>query len=458
MKRWLHRLGKVFLGLCLFWTLVHLVEDWRGKRAWEAWKKDQIAKGAIYDPTALASPPIPDADNFAKAPIIQERLGTVDQPLFSNGAHLAPPKGFVPGWRTGRVMDLNPWMEANHTEDLSAFLAPASSKLAQLAEATRRPGSRFEPARGEADPSMGLLGLRQAARILNLRALIALRSGKPDDALQDVLTELRLSRQVGQDSAFLAQDVQLALSGISMQAIWEGLQMHTWNEAQLNSLEEELSRQDELTPFIVWGWGERISTNLYWSNLATSPWWEKDRPFVSIVGHALVPRGWIYRNMLAADEHLAKTWLLAADPTARRMYPDKAEAIPAWWTQHRSTPYTFFAKDLSSILAGAVPAQAQRFADRQVAVDEALIVCALERYRLANKAYPDSLEALMPAYAAKLPCDVFTGASYRYVCKGDAFTLHSVGWNGTDEGGVMAMDGRDRTLTKGDWPWPQAAH
>ena len=457
MKRWFRRLAKVFLGFCVFWTLVHVIEDWRGKRAWEAWQKDQIAKGAVYDPAALAAPAVPDKDNFAKAPFIQDRLDTPSRPLFPDGFKLEPPKVFGPDWRTGHVMDLQAWMDANHTADLKTFLAPAAPRLDELAEATKRPGSRFEPLQSDADVPIGLMGLRSVARVLNLRALIALRSGKPGDALQDVLTELRLARQVSKDPTQLAQLLQLALSGISMQAIWEGLETHAWGEAQLASLQEELSHQDELTPFLTWGKDERIGTNRFWSNLVASPWGDKDEPFGSILGHALVPRGWFYRNMLAADEHLAETWLVAADPGSHRMYPDKVEAIPAWWNQHRSTPYTFFAKDISSIAAGAIIPQAQRFAERQVAFDEAFVVCALERYHLARKAYPDSLDALMPAYAAKLPHDVFTGALLHYARKDDAFTLYSAGWNGTDEGGAMAMDGKDRVLTRGDWPWPQAA-
>ena len=455
MKRWFRRLAKIFLGLCLFWTLVHVVEDWRGKRAWEAWQKDQIAKGAIYDPAQLHGPPIPDADNFAKAPIIQGLLGEPKQALFPTGFRLDSPKTPVPGWRTGHKLDLQPWMDANHTQDLKAFLAPIAPRLEELADAARRPGSRFEVPKAESDLATWPLSLRSPVRVLSLQALIALRSGKPDDALEDVLIELRLTRQVGQDPTLLAQTIQLTLSSMAMQPIWEGLQTHAWDEGQLTRLEEELSRQDELTPFLDWGRGERISTNQYWSGIAESPWWDRENPG-SVVGHALIPRGWFYRNMLTADQHLAETWLAATDPRAHRVYPDRARAIAEWWNQRRSTPYTLLAKHIS-LMSEAVAEQTQRFAAQQVALDEALTVCALERYRLAHKVYPDSLDALVPAYAAKLPCDVFTGAPLHYACKGDGFTLYSVGWNGKDEGGVMAMDGKNRDLSNGDLPWPEAA-
>src|SRR6185312_16584400 len=111
MKRWLRRLGKVFLGLCIFWTLVHLVEDWRGKRAWKAWQQGQIAKGAIYDPAGLQAPPIPDADNFAKAPVIQKLFAEPGEDIFLKGAPFEMPKdasAYRPNWTTGHAMNLKP--------------------------------------------------------------------------------------------------------------------------------------------------------------------------------------------------------------------------------------------------------------------------------------------------------------------------------------------------------------
>jgi hypothetical protein len=97
----------------------------------------------------------------------------------------------------------------------------------------------------------------------------------------------------------------------------------------------------------------------------------------------------------------------------------------------------------------------QSLARNQCAADEALIACALERYRLAHENYPNSLDALVPQYLDKLPTDIITGQPLKYRLKSDGqFVLYSVGWNQKDDGGVPSpkKDGwPDAKL--GDWVW-----
>lgn len=62
--------------------------------------------------------------------------------------------------------------------------------------------------------------------------------------------------------------------------------------------------------------------------------------------------------------------------------------------------------------------------------------CAIERYRLANGARPDSLDALVPAFAAEVPIDPFDGRPLRYGARTDGgHTLYAIGPNQSDDGG-----------------------
>jgi hypothetical protein len=49
--------------------------------------------------------------------------------------------------------------------------------------------------------------------------------------------------------------------------------------------------------------------------------------------------------------------------------------------------------------------------------------CAVERYRLANDALPDSLDALVPQYIAALPADPEKGTPLRYAVDSEVMTL-----------------------------------
>lgn len=63
---------------------------------------------------------------------------------------------------------------------------------------------------------------------------------------------------------------------------------------------------------------------------------------------------------------------------------------------------------------------------------------AAERYRLEHGAFPDSLDALVPAYLDAVPKDLYTEDSqplkYRTLESGDAI-IYSIGRNGIDDNG-----------------------
>jgi hypothetical protein len=80
---------------------------------------------------------------------------------------------------------------------------------------------------------------------------------------------------------------------------------------------------------------------------------------------------------------------------------------------------------------------------------QAQIACALERHRLEHGEYPERLEELLPSDFSELPADgvPLQPVQYRKTKEG-TFTLWSVGWNETDEGGTPG-----KTRSEGDWVW-----
>lgn len=86
----------------------------------------------------------------------------------------------------------------------------------------------------------------------------------------------------------------------------------------------------------------------------------------------------------------------------------------------------------------------------QTRADEAQIVCALERYRLARGNYPQTLNDLVPQFIGELPHDIISGQPLKYHQTNDGrFLLYSVGWNGKDDGGQLGPFPHD----EGDWVW-----
>jgi hypothetical protein len=92
----------------------------------------------------------------------------------------------------------------------------------------------------------------------------------------------------------------------------------------------------------------------------------------------------------------------------------------------------------------------QTYARNQSKVNQAQIVCALERHRLSHGAYPKTLKELDPQFIDKLPHDIIGGQPLKYRLSPDGqFTLYSLGWDEKDDNGVSSClpDG------EGDWCW-----
>jgi hypothetical protein len=88
-------------------------------------------------------------------------------------------------------------------------------------------------------------------------------------------------------------------------------------------------------------------------------------------------------------------------------------------------------------------------ARHQAMANEALLWCAIERFRLKHGRAPDRLDELVPAYLDKLPCDPVIGKPLHYVRReNDGYLIYSVGWNEKDDGGVVRG-----SWENGDWVW-----
>ena len=115
--------------------------------------------------------------------------------------------------------------------------------------------------------------------------------------------------------------------------------------------------------------------------------------------------------------------------------------------------YGIFARMIFSGIANAV----KKYTYGQESIDLARIAIALERFRLAHGNYPESLDALAPEFMAEIPHDIIGGQPLHYRRTDDGqFVLYSVGWNETDDGGVVVLNkGSTPSVNRdeGDWVW-----
>ena len=179
----------------------------------------------------------------------------------------------------------------------------------------------------------------------------------------------------------------------------------------------------------------------------------------SAVVYKVCPAGWYYLEQLNYNR-MFDDWIVTGfSAPDRRVYSKMCEDNRRQMAAALSSPLILKHRVLSSLLLPALSGTITKFALAQNAVDEAVVVCALERFRLSNGKYPESLDALAPQFISKLPHDIINGEPLKYRRIDDGkFVLYSVGWNEVDDGGAIARTqgspNKVQDITQGDWVWP----
>jgi hypothetical protein len=251
----------------------------------------------------------------------------------------------------------------------------------------------------------------------------------------------------------------VVVAGLYTEIVEDGLRLHAWREPQLVAIERQLKDTDLLWPVMEAFREERAATirtfettpprqlvKLFAYRPSPTSWRELVENSIFKGMLVCMPRGWFYQNM-AAGARLEQEWLPCVDATNRLVLAGKASEIMRRDSSEfeRRSPFTF-------LVAIALPNYLkvmQTMARNQVLVDEARLACALERYRLANRQYPEALDALMPHFIEKPPHDLIGGKAFKYRRgDGEGYRLYSIGWNEQDDGGLVGQ-----SREEGDWVW-----
>ncbi len=500
------------LGIC-FITLIALfytVVNWRGKRAWAAYQKTMDAKGEVLDYRKLVPPPVPDDQNFAMTPSLAALLdfhpGT--QTLRDTNAVQAIEQAFnkLPAdprrggdWRKGERTDLALWVAAfneaadraagkmigeNHPPPALDRSQAATALLAQLEgfdpildelrAASQRPHSRFNLCYDSENPAAILLPhlakLRNTTRILCLRASVHLALGRAETALDDVLLALHLADSIRNEPMLISHLVRCAILRSAMQPIWEGFADRQWSETHLQALNQRLGKFDFLADDRAAMRAERAFGNAIIAYIREKPKmaWQLGSPEpvsengIESLLVTLIPRGWFYLEQVSYNRLFEERVLPGIDLDARRADVEamrRNEALVAESARRGFVANMTSFRLLSGMLVPALGRAHQRIVYTQSMIDQTRIACALEQHRLATGELPPSLADLAPRFLDKLPHDIISGQPLRYSrIDPRGFRVYSVGWNGTDDGGEVALERKGKSnetvdTNLGDWVW-----
>lgn len=465
---------RLFLGLLALVVLTAIglvvLEKVRGGKRLERARAAYLADGGSFDPSFRFATPIPDAENFAASPALRgitkgdpggdalrkelEKLGlkhaTIppprDEPKRKDGHEVRARQELMPlhDYLVKSALLPVPATPTNLAAELfQAFETAHGAKIAELHATSSRPQSQFLPlatdviapgtfAFAEAHPE--LRTSLEIARGLTLHAILALRSDSADTALADLRTVHQLAVAARADAKSLIGFLtSLAITATSIQPIWEGVADRRWTDGQLQELQSILARRDlrgELTDAIA---AELIATDELLGNLAE--YLSAYSPGTPVARTHIVYSPWVAHNQAQLIELYHKGTIAPLRQTDgySKAIAESAKRLTAITDSSSFDPRTLVAK----LVVIAVKPCVEKTARIDAELAQAAAACALERYFLANQAYPDKLDALVPEFAPAVPLDPADGDPLRYQLTPDGrYQLHSIGVDGIDQRGA----------------------
>jgi len=445
-------------------------QNWRNQRVWRTFQVALTRSGESLNLSPLLPAPSPDSANFARSPAFLRLLSRTNREPASLFERLrpfllatsgSPGNAVLLDWSRQTPSPLNTFVDkprqqpragfgTNRSDAAAAMLGSLQSQsgmLRELAAAAARLSafqtSTNRDARAVLSPvGEQVLVFERLHLLFQVRACASLAVGHNADAAEDVLTGLRLARLARQlPDARSTVRVQMLLAR-SLQPIWEGLSQQAWTDPQLTAFENELAdfnlladytnavRRVVLAHIEAWraipdstrpGMALPVTTARY----LQEPAWQ------------LQPRAWWYESCIQLY-NAGRNTIEQVDVAAGRVQPANN------WSDLNGLPLDSPSMELlqESFWWGSNPASV---AFAQTSVNQAIVACALERFRLATSVYPESLEQLVPPVLDRVPHDAVSGRPLIYQPGGGgSFILRGVGPNGTDDRNKKVSD---------DWLW-----
>jgi hypothetical protein len=494
IKRRIKILLKVLLTLFVFLFVFLLFERIRGQISLTRYKRELVAKGEKLTFRELI-PPVPGGENGA--PEISKAAQRLQK-----GAVLPdryPPKmKIVPSGRAIVGFRENEWVYdgvTNTWKQLVADLKTNEATLAQIRIALGKPvlNNQLDYSQGFKIHLDHLSPAKRLTYWFGAASQLALHEGRPREALDSLVVQIRLPRLLAEDRIVISELVRIAIAAVAEPTTWEALQADGWTDEDLAKLQEAWESQEFINAMVRGLEGERAFGEtayeqlrysnedafnmLYWREFLgwsddsedDKCWWktipyrdEVARFFKKQVYCRVWRFAWLHqdeRHYLEGMQQLIEMARAAKTQQGFAKFENAATEFDArfyargFYDRWRYANSSQLA-NLSRPCAKTLRAESQR----SVVVS----AIALKRYSLRYGKLPASLDSLVQEFLAAVPMDYMDGKPMKYRLNSDgSFTLYSVGENGKDDGGDTSL-APDKKSTRylwnrRDYVWPSPA-
>lgn len=510
LKRWFRSLAWTAVTLVTLYVLLCSWLNWNWGRQWTTTVAMLKAEGETLDFRAAMNDPVPEAENFCAIPLLKDLALAVD-----NDANKGEPaekrkhldalklpdgkKGSVRpklnNQGVGKAVDLKAWAEwlrnegspttaadsANSAREVVAALSKHDAVVQELAAGLSRPKAQWIPEWKTRDlPEMLFAialphyqGVRNLNQTLALRAIAAARAGDAAKAHESALIMARLTQADSNDPFLIALLVAASDAAVLCGSIWELCDVQAGTAEDFARLESALAALDFQRAALRACRSEMaagVNTLQYIRrNPARGPGLMQTvdgsgQPVggtLPSIAFRAIPPGYFDASASVISEaefkYLIKPLRDYGWPEARQAAKDLDKEL----AEMRGKIWTNPTYIMVSLMAPAMTQVMSRIDYTEARVNQAIIACAVARYRIEKGSYPDSLASVKLASGQALPLDVMNNKPMGYRKTADGtYALWSVGPDGKDDGGKRVLDEKKPENTKfhddkylGDWVW-----
>lgn len=296
---------------------------------------------------------------------------------------------------------------------------------------------------------------RDVVHLLQLDNERRLHDGAPGDVPERVRAMLHSGASLRDEPFLISQLVRLACRTVAARQVERSLGMAELRDEECRQLADHFAMERADNLMLSGVRGERAAMHLMFTNLSAGrvDLAELYRHVEGRTGAAgsLVIRGgaMLYGPRVFEDHANFLRWSNRACTIAALPIHKQA----AEWATYDKEFKAFVAesrgslRNLITVLLMPAIAKVSEAARR----DQALLACvetalAAERFRLANKRWPATLEELTPKYVKEVPIDAHSGKALLMTTTEDGIVIYSTGSDGVDDGG-RTLDVRPKAGT-----------
>jgi len=287
--------------------------------------------------------------------------------------------------------------------------------------------------------------VREAARMLQMRALVRSAEGRVDEAVRDCGTMLRMAEHAKLEPTLIAQLVAYAIQGMATQTLEDVLSKGAPTLEACRQLSSQMALIEQTEPSVRAMKGEAALSLRTFKEGRGAPFLRAYRTVV--------------RPLADLDEQSYLAAMKRNIDAFGLPWPESREAVQSSAEEVDGLPRyrSVLTKMVLPVFGRALESRESKTAQ----IGAARIALALIIYKLQRGAYPDSLPVLEKA-GLRLPDDPFTHQPYQYRRDGAGFLVYSLGPDMQDDGGRpldyaalrgMPQEQRQRALEHYDIPF-----